>query len=58
MECYKRGCVCAGCFYKDFFTDKNQKCRMKNAVLTLVEKTGIPESLIKTNSENFLKEKE
>ena len=43
IECYKRGCNCKGCFYKDFFMDKTQKCQMKTTVLELVRVFGRPE---------------
>ena len=42
-ECYKRGCVCDGCFYKDFFSGGSQKCQMKAAVLELVRTLGTPD---------------
>lgn len=42
IMCYKRGGVCAGCFYKDFFEGKPYKCKMKAAVLSLVQNTGAP----------------
>ena len=41
INCYKRGCSCEGCFYKNFFTD--DKCQMKTAVLELVKIFGVPE---------------
>ena len=42
LECYKRGCVCDGCFYSDFFSATAQKCQMKAAVLELVRTIGAP----------------
>ena len=42
LECYKRGCVCEGCFYSDFFSATAQKCQMKAAVLELVRTIGAP----------------
>ena len=42
IQCYLRGCVCDGCFYQDFFTDKNQRCQMKNAILNLIRNKGLP----------------
>ena len=42
LECYKRGCVCEGCFYSDFFSATAQKCQMKAAVLELVRTIGTP----------------
>ena len=42
LECYKRGCNCEGCFYKDFFSSSSQKCQMKASVLELVRVIGTP----------------
>lgn len=42
-DCYKRGCNCEGCFYKDFFSGTTQKCQMKASVLELVRVIGTPE---------------
>ena len=42
MECYSRGCVCSGCFYKEFFKDSPQRCQMKSTVLELVRVLGTP----------------
>jgi len=42
-ECYKRGCNCEGCFYKDFFSGSSQKCQMKASVLELVRTIGTPD---------------
>ena len=41
-ECYKRGGVCSGCIYESFFAGKPYKCRMKDAVLSLVKNVGAP----------------
>ena len=43
LECYKRGCVCDGCFYSDFFNGSSQKCQMKASVLELVRVLGKPD---------------
>lgn len=43
LECYKRGCVCEGCFYTDFFNGTAQKCQMKASVLELVRVLGKPD---------------
>ena len=43
FECYKRGCNCEGCYYKEFFKDTNQKCQMKASVLELIRILGIPQ---------------
>ena len=52
IECYKRGCNCKGCFYKDFFSNSKygenepkQKCQMKATVLELVRTQGIPDGV-------------
>ena len=42
MECYKRGCNCDGCYYKDFFNGTSQRCQMKASVLELVRQYGAP----------------
>lgn len=42
IDCYKRGCVCSGCFYSEFFKGSNQKCQMKTSVLELVRVLGTP----------------
>ena len=42
LECYKRGCVCEGCWYTDFFNSSSQKCQMKASVLELVRVLGKP----------------
>ena len=42
LECYKRGCNCEGCFYRDFFSGSSQKCKMKASVLELVRVIGTP----------------
>lgn len=47
VECLKRGCNCEDCYYRDFFSDKNQKCQMKSAVLELVRTLGMPEEFIR-----------
>lgn len=44
IMCYKRGCVCEGCFYNKFFTDR-YKCQQKAAVLELVRVLGVPEGI-------------
>ena len=43
LECYKRGCNCEGCFYKDFFSGSTHKCQMKASVLELVRVIGAPD---------------
>ncbi len=43
VECYKRGCVCNGCFYSSFFSGSSQRCQMKATVLELVRVLGTPD---------------
>jgi len=45
IECYKRGCVCSGCFYSDFFKSSPQRCQMKSTVLELVRVLGTPQNV-------------
>lgn len=45
VECYKRGCVCNGCFYNDFFSKSPQRCQMKSTVLELVRVLGTPQNI-------------
>ena len=42
IDCYNRHCVCEGCEYQKYFSDKYQICQMKSAVLALVRTVGIP----------------
>lgn len=44
VECWKRGCICKGCIYENFFKSI-KKCRMKSSVITLVKKLGPPPNL-------------
>lgn len=45
IDCYQRGCVCEGCYYKEFFSDSPQRCLMKNTVLELVRVLGRPQNV-------------
>lgn len=45
IECFKRSCICNGCFYNTFFTAENQACQMKKAVLKLVRLYGKPKDV-------------
>ncbi|MFA7658798.1 MAG: hypothetical protein WCY19_05135 [Candidatus Gastranaerophilaceae bacterium] len=47
IECYKRGCVCDGCVYQDFFdkSSSDQKCQVKASVVELVRTIGLPEDV-------------
>jgi hypothetical protein len=49
IECYKRGCVCEGCIYNDFFEE--DKCQCKYTVIWLVKVVGIPDELKKKEEE-------
>lgn len=54
-ECYKRGGVCKGCFYEQFFAGKMYRCNMKASVLNLVKNVGLPPN-IKNNDVDFIDE--
>ncbi len=41
IECWKRGGVCRGCIYEDFFKSL-KRCRMKSTIIELVKKIGPP----------------
>lgn len=44
IECYNIGCCCSRCnLYKIYFADKRYKCKMKETVIELVRKLGLPE---------------
>lgn len=44
VDCYKIGCVCSKCnLYKIYFYNSSTKCRMKDTVIELVRKLGVPE---------------
>jgi hypothetical protein len=42
--CYKRHCICEGCLYSQFFSNKN-KCKAKAHVLALVSYIGKPKGI-------------
>jgi len=43
VDCYKIGCQCSKCnLYKIYFSDGNKKCKMKETVIELVRKIGVP----------------
>ena len=45
IECYKLGCICTKCnLYHIYFRNTNIKCRMKDTVIELVRKFGIPDN--------------
>ena len=48
-DCYKLGCNCKMChLYSIYFKDSLTKCKMKETVIELVRKLGVP------NEEAFL----
>ena len=55
IMCYKRGCVCNGCFYEEFFRNSGTKvkCQMKAAVIELMRTIGKPPE---TNEKTIIKE--
>ena len=43
IDCYKLGCSCSKCnLYKIYFEHQFFKCKMKETVIELVRKFGIP----------------
>lgn len=43
IDCYKLGCVCSKCnLYKIYFQNNNIRCRMKDTVIELVRRLGVP----------------
>ena len=44
IDCYSIGCCCSKCnLYWIYFSKTNGKCRMKETVIELVRKLGVPE---------------
>ena len=44
VDCYNIGCNCSKCnLYKIYFSKSIYKCRMKETVIELVRKLGIPQ---------------
>ena len=44
IDCYSIGCRCSICdLYKIYFSKRNYKCKMKDTVIELVRKLGVPE---------------
>lgn len=50
IECYKRK-DCVGCFYKEFFEERNIKCQMKFAVIESFRLFGKPPELYSSKTE-------
>ena len=45
IDCYMLGCVCKKCnLYKIYFLNNPVKCKMKETVIELVRRFGIPET--------------
>lgn len=43
IDCYKIGCNCSKCLiYNIYFKNETFKCKMKDTVIELVRKNGIP----------------
>ncbi len=43
IDCYNLGCRCSKCnLYKNYFFNTSNKCRMKETVIELVRKIGVP----------------
>lgn len=43
IECYELGCQCKKCgLYRIYFSNSTTKCMMKDTVIELVRKLGIP----------------
>ncbi len=46
IDCYEIGCMCSVCnLYKIYFQNSIFKCKMKEAVIELVRKNGIPKEV-------------
>ena len=47
VDCYLLGCTCSKCnLYKIYFGKSEQKCKMKETVIELVRRFGIPEGIV------------
>ena len=43
VDCYLLGCTCAKCnLYKIYFLNSGYKCKMKDTVIELVRRLGVP----------------
>lgn len=46
IECYQGGCTCSRCYlYKLYFSGSDVKCKMKDTVIELVRRLGIPKEI-------------
>lgn len=44
IDCYSIGCRCSKCnLYKIYFSNSDFKCKMKDTVIELVRKLGVPQ---------------
>ena len=44
VDCYAIGCSCSKCnLYKLYFANSDGKCRMKDTVIELVRRLGVPQ---------------
>lgn len=52
LECYQIGCKCSICnLYKLFFSKRGTKCKMKETVIELVRKCGVPKQINSTKGD-------
>ena len=43
IDCYSIGCICSKCnLYKIYFANTDYRCRMKDTVIELVRRLGMP----------------
>ena len=49
IECFERNCICEDCYYSNL----EEKCKLKNSVLALVRAYGVPKDALRRN---FIKE--
>lgn len=43
IDCYKRGGVCSGCYFENYFTC--HICQMRKCIIKLVKKLGKPKGI-------------
>ena len=50
IDCYSLGCSCSKCnLYKIYFLKSGIRCRMKDTVIELVRRLGIPKEEVNGN---------
>ncbi len=55
IDCYRIGCSCFKCnLYKIYFSNTNMKCRMKETVIELVRRFGVPEETEYDNTQQTI----